>query len=61
MNQLLLTITRSKRLEPPQPLPDAMEPPREAWLAGLANGFFLGAAIGAAGMYLLLAAIGRLA
>jgi hypothetical protein len=59
MNQILITRTTSRQLPPPEALPDAMEPPREAWLAGLANGMALGATIGAASMYLLLDLIGR--
>jgi len=61
MNQILITRTTARQLPPPTPLPEAMEEPRSAWLAGLANGIAMGATIGAAGMYLLLALIGRVA
>lgn len=61
MNQILITRTTSRPLPPPEPLPEIVEPPREAWLAGLANGFFIGAVVGCTSMYLLLWAIGRVA
>ena len=61
MNQILITRTTSRPLPPPEPLPEIVEPPRAAWLAGLANGCALGGTIGATSMYLFLLAIGRVA
>jgi hypothetical protein len=60
MNMLTIAWTRVNKLPPPEPLPDAMEPPREAWLAGLLNGFCLGGGIFTCLTVVFLEAIGRL-
>lgn len=60
MNQLLITLTRTHRLPDPEPLPEIMEPPRQAWLAGLVCGGCLGGVICTALTVLFLEAVGRL-
>jgi len=60
MNFLTIALTRINKLPPPEPLPDAMEPPRAAWLAGLGYGFCLGGGICTALTVLFLEFIGRL-
>jgi hypothetical protein len=60
MNMLTIAWTRIKKLPPPEPMPDAMEPPREAFLAGAIGGFCVGGLVGVLGTTALFQIIGRL-
>lgn len=60
MRFLTIAWTSFNKLPDPEPLPDAMEPPRSAWLAGLGYGFALGGTICTVLVVFFLQAIGRL-
>jgi hypothetical protein len=57
---ITVAVTRAQRIDPPAPLPDVVETPRQAFLAGWWGGICCGALIGACAMYVLLSSIGRL-
>lgn len=59
MNMLTIAFTSAKRMPSPDPLPEIVETPRQAFLAGWWGGIGVGLITGACCMYLLLVLIGR--
>lgn len=60
MNLLTITFTSLKRIPQPEPLPDIIETPRQAFLAGWWGGICMGTICGASLIYILLDQIGRI-
>lgn len=60
MNFLTIAFTSARRLPEPEPLPEIVETPRAAFLAGWWGGIMTGAICGAVVMLVLLDQLGRL-
>lgn len=60
MNSITIVSTSTRRVPAPDPLPEIVETPRQAFLAGWWGGICCGSMIGACLMYVLLSVIGRL-
>ena len=59
MNMLTIAFTSAKRMPDPAPLPEIVETPRQAFLAGWWGGIGIGVVLGACCMFALLSVLGR--
>ncbi|MCK9515642.1 MAG: hypothetical protein WCZ20_01290 [Hydrogenophaga sp.] len=60
MSWLTVSFTRAPRMPAPEPLPEIMEAPRDAFLAGWWGGICTGCVIGGGLVVMWLSATGRL-